>query len=64
HRNNGREKRAFSSVSVKAFNKHILQKITEEELQTFLKVTAIVNDIASDKERIQEELQQLRNLKE
>ena len=57
----GREKRAFSSGSVKAFNKHILHKITEGELQSFLKVTAIVNEIASDKERIQEELQQLRN---
>ena len=60
----GREKRAFSSGSVKAFNKHILHKITEGELQSFLKVTAIVNEIASDKERIQEELQQLRNPKE
>jgi DNA-binding MarR family transcriptional regulator len=60
----GREKRSFSSGSVKAFNKHILRKITEGELQSFLKVTAIVNEIASDKERIQEELQQLRNLKE
>ena len=59
----GRKKRAFSSSSVKAFNKHILQKITEKELQSFLKVTAIVNDIASDKERIQEELQLLKNLK-
>ena len=56
----GKEKRAFSSHSVKAFNKHILQKISEEELQTFLKVTEIVNEIASDKERIQLELQQLR----
>jgi len=60
----GKEKRSFSSGSVKAFNKHILRKITEGELQSFLKVTAIVNEIASDKERIQEELQQLRNLNE
>ena len=58
----GKEKRAFSSGSVKAFNNHILQKITEQELQSFLKVIAIVNDIASDKERIQEELQQLKSL--
>jgi len=60
----GKEKRAFSSHSVKAFNKHILQKISDEELHTFLKVTDIVNEIASDKERIQLELQHLRELKD
>ncbi len=58
----GREKRAFSSGSVKAFNNHILEKITQQELQAFLKVTTIINDIASDKERIQEELQKLKSL--
>ncbi len=59
----GREKRAFSSGSVKASQTYTA-KNNRRGITILLKVTAIVNDIASDKERIQEELQQLRNLKE
>ena len=49
----GKQKREISRRSVKAFNQHILEKTNSDQLKIFFQVMNVINDVATDKEKIQ-----------
>ncbi|MBV6644251.1 MAG: MarR family transcriptional regulator [Cyclobacteriaceae bacterium] len=49
----GKEKREFSRVSVKEFNNRVRELVPDRDLQTFFKVIQIINNVAEDKNVIQ-----------
>lgn len=50
----GKEKREISRQSVKAFNKRVQQRIDPEKLNLFFDVIIAINEVAEDKESIQD----------
>ena len=48
----GKQKREISRRSVKAFNQHILEKTNSDKLKIFFQVMNVINDVATDKEKI------------
>ena len=49
----GKQKREISRRSVKAFNQYILEKTNSDQLKIFFQVMNVINDVATDKEKIQ-----------
>ncbi len=45
----GKEKREFSKNTVLKFNEAVLQNISEEQLQHFIEVSEIINELIQDK---------------
>lgn len=60
----GKKKREISRLSVREFNRRIAEQLSPEELENFFKVSAVICQVADDRNQINEFLDYVNSRKE